>query len=43
VGAPQAIDPAFAEGFGGLSIHEVATDPTRNIAYISHYAGGSGW
>jgi hypothetical protein len=37
---PQALDPAFAEGFGDLSIHEVATDPTRNIAYISHYAGG---
>jgi hypothetical protein len=37
---PEALDPAFAEGFGDLSIHEVATDPTENLAYISHYAGG---
>jgi hypothetical protein len=37
---PEALDPAFAEGFGDLSIHEVATDPSRNLAYISHYAGG---
>ena len=37
---PQALDPAFAFGFGDLSIHEIATDPGRNIAYSSYYAGG---
>jgi hypothetical protein len=37
---PEALSPTFAEGFGDLSIHEVATDPTKNLAYISHYAGG---
>jgi hypothetical protein len=38
---PEAMDPAFAEGFGDLSVHEVATsliDPS--LAYISYYAGG---
>jgi hypothetical protein len=37
---PEGQDPAFASGFGDLSIHEVATDPDRDIAYLSHYAGG---
>jgi hypothetical protein len=37
---PEALDVAYAEGFGDLSIHEVATDPSRNIAYISYYGGG---
>ena len=37
---PEALDPAFAFGFGDLSIHEIATDPGRNIAYSSYYAGG---
>jgi hypothetical protein len=38
---PQAMDPAFAEGFGDLSVHEVATDPTDpDLAYLSYYAGG---
>ncbi len=38
---PEAMDPAFAEGFGDLSVHEVATslvDPDR--AYFSYYSGG---
>jgi hypothetical protein len=35
------MDPDFAEGFGDLSVHEVATDPTdRDLAYLSYYAGG---
>ena len=37
----EAHDPAFAVGFGDLSVHEVATDttdPTR--AYLAYYAGG---
>jgi len=36
----EALDPAFAFGFGDLSIHEIATDPERNLAYSSYYAGG---
>ncbi len=38
---PQAHDPAFATGFGDLSVHEVATSPERpDLAYISYYAAG---
>jgi hypothetical protein len=37
---PEALDPAFAFGFGDLSIHEVAMDPGQNLAYSSYYAGG---
>jgi hypothetical protein len=37
---PEALDPAFADDFGALSVHEVATDPEHNIAYVSYYAGG---
>ena len=37
---PEGQDPAFAQGFGDLSVHEVATDPDSNLAYISYYAGG---
>ena len=38
---PEAHDPAYAEGFGDLSVHEVATsheDPDR--LYFSYYSGG---
>ena len=38
---PDAHDPAFASGFGDLSVHEVATSPTRaDLAYFSYYAAG---
>ncbi len=38
---PEAMDPAFAEGFGDLSVHEVAVDPLDpSLAYLSYYAGG---
>ncbi len=38
---PEAMDPAYASGFGDLSVHEVATDPTDpSLAYLSYYAGG---
>lgn len=38
---PEAHDPAFATGFGDLSVHEVATSAKRdNLAYLSYYAGG---
>jgi hypothetical protein len=40
---PEALDEAFAEGFGTLSVHEVKTDPRRdeNLAYISYYNAGA--
>ncbi|MGH3072989.1 MAG: hypothetical protein ACRDNB_12085 [Gaiellaceae bacterium] len=38
---PEAHDQAFVRGFGDLSVHEVATSPTRDdLAYLSYYAGG---
>ena len=38
---PEAMDPAFAVGFGDLSVHEVATDKTdASRAYLSYYSGG---
>jgi PA domain/LVIVD repeat len=39
---PESQDPAFASGFGDLSVHEVATDPNpkKRLAYVSYYAGG---
>jgi hypothetical protein len=37
---PESQDPAYASGFGDLSVHEVATDPDTDLAYISYYAGG---
>jgi hypothetical protein len=38
---PEAMDPAFATGFGDLSVHEGATDPTDpDLAYLSYYSGG---
>jgi uncharacterized repeat protein (TIGR01451 family) len=37
---PEAGDPRYASGFGDLSIHETATDPTHDITYISWYSGG---
>ena len=38
---PESRDSAYADGFGDLSVHEVATslqDP--GLAYLSYYAGG---
>ena len=38
---PEAMDPAFAEGFGDLSVHEAAASPTvANRIYFSYYSGG---
>jgi hypothetical protein len=38
---PESQDPAFAEGFGDLSVHEVAMDPDeQGLAYLSYYAAG---
>lgn len=37
----EAHDPAYAFGFGDLSVHEAATDKTHpRRAYLSYYAGG---
>ena len=30
----------YATGYGDLSVHEVATDPDLDLAYVSYYAGG---
>ena len=37
---PESLDPAYAFGYGDLSIHEFATDPERNLAYTAYYAAG---
>jgi RTX calcium-binding nonapeptide repeat (4 copies)/Bacterial Ig domain/PA domain len=37
---PEALDERYAVGFGDLSIHEFAADPTENLAYSSYYSGG---
>jgi len=38
---PEAMDDAFADGFGALSVHEVAFDPVDSTrAYLSYYSGG---
>ncbi len=37
---PEALDTRYAENFGDLSIHEMATDPETNLAYSAYYAGG---
>ena len=37
----EAHDPSYADGFGDLSVHEVATSQqVANRAYFSYYAGG---
>ena len=37
---PEALNPDYAIGFGDLSIHEQATDPTEPLTYTSWYSGG---
>jgi hypothetical protein len=37
----ESLDEDFAQGFGALSVHEVAVDPERDgLAYLSYYSGG---
>jgi len=36
----EAKNPAFASGFGALSVHEVTFDPVVNLAYLSWYDAG---
>lgn len=39
---PEGQDPAFASGFGNLTVHEVKTDPRpkKDLAYFSYYDAG---
>ncbi len=37
---PESQDPRFADGFGDLTVHEFATDPTEPVAYAAYYGGG---
>lgn len=37
---PEGQDEAFAESFGDMTVHELATDPEENLVYVSHYALG---
>ncbi len=38
---PEAHDEDFADGFGDLSVHEVATSKQRpDLAFLSYYSGG---
>jgi hypothetical protein len=37
---PESLDDRYASGFGDLSIHELAADPSTNLAYASYYSGG---
>ena len=37
---PQAQAERYATDYGDLTVHEVATDPDADIAYVSHYAAG---
>lgn len=39
---PEAIDPAYATGFGNLTVHEVKTDPRagKYLSYASWYDAG---
>lgn len=37
---PESQDENFATGYGDLSVHEVALDPRKRLAYTSYYANG---
>ncbi|MEU6375216.1 PA domain-containing protein [Streptomyces sp. NPDC046909] len=38
---PEGQDPAYASGFGDLTVHEVAASGVRpDLAYFAYYAGG---
>lgn len=39
---PEAVDPAYATGFGNLTVHEVKTDPRmgKYLSYASWYDAG---
>lgn len=37
---PEGLDPAYASGFGNLTVHEVAVDIETDLAYLSYYDAG---
>ena len=37
---PEGQQEAYAENFGDMTVHEVATDPDARLVYVSHYALG---
>ena len=37
---PEGQTESYAEDFGDMTVHEVATDPDANLVYVSHYALG---
>jgi hypothetical protein len=37
----ESLDERFSSGFGDLSIHEHAADPTENVSYVAYYAAGA--
>jgi hypothetical protein len=37
---PENQSAAFAENYGDMTVHEVATDPDKDLVYVSHYALG---
>jgi hypothetical protein len=37
---PEGLDPAYATGFGNLTVHEVAVDIETDLAYLSYYDAG---
>ena len=36
----EGLNPAFASGFGNLTVHEVAVDIDSDLAYLSYYDAG---
>jgi hypothetical protein len=37
----ESLDERFSTGFGDLSIHEHAADPTENVSYVAYYSAGA--
>jgi hypothetical protein len=37
---PEGQSQAYAENYGDMTVHEVATDPDKDLVYVSHYALG---
>jgi hypothetical protein len=37
---PEGQLETYAEGYGDMTVHEVATDPEEKLVYVSHYALG---
>jgi hypothetical protein len=37
----ESLDERYSSGFGDLSIHEHAADPTENLSYVAYYGAGA--